>query len=459
MLLLTQDSTLADTLPSELAQYYPEIEVQTLRSVESLREHLRRLHPDSIVLDVSSVNVQLASLLAEPRFASLPVIVLDAPQGRRKMWALDCGAAAYVTQASQYPRLLAEKLRRLQRLPGRVQETVHHYRSILDASGDAIFVLIGEELRYVNPSLENMVGAAAGALTTRTGFLSYVVPEERRILAEALARLHACDDDRALLEVTLVTPEGRRVLEMSCRSSVLDGQRAVIGIARDVTSIRRLEDEIAMTRQRAAQAERLRALGELAAGVAHDFNNVLGSIIGHADLALGRAQKGESIRGDLETIRRAASNAVRVVKRIQTFAKPSEQDPWEDVTLGLVIEDAADFARPRVREGVLLELCVADTPPVKGNSDELREVVLNLLNNAIDAVGEHGHVQVSCHEEDGCGVITVQDNGSGIPEDVQAKIFEPFFSTKKEHGTGLAQCMSLDHSPSQCANRCRERWV
>jgi CheY-like chemotaxis protein len=204
-----------------------------------------------------------------------------------------------------------------------------------------------------------------------------------------------------------------------------------------------LEEEVDRARQRASQIERLRALGELAAGVAHDFNNALETVLGRVTLARDKLRRGDDIAEDLDIIEGAARNGADTVQRVCEFSRPTGSDTWHDVNLTEVVRDAASFVQTRVPPGIELEIEVDETPPIRGNGAELREVVLNLLSNALDAVDGSGRVRVRSFTRTDQAVIEVEDNGCGMAPDVQRRVFEPFFSTKGESGTGLG--LSVSH--------------
>jgi PAS domain S-box-containing protein len=223
---------------------------------------------------------------------------------------------------------------------------------------------------------------------------------------------------------------------------VVEGKTTgVLGIARDIT-------EQKEERERAARADKLRALGQLASGVAHDFNNSLAAILGRAQLLRRQVQDPALIR-NLDIIQTAAEDAAATVRRIQTFARKSPVTEFELVDVGSLLNDAVEITRTRWQNearvrGLEYEVTL-DTEAghhTYGSASELREVFVNLIVNAVDAMPRGGRLEISCHRKDNYLQLHFSDNGMGMPEDVRQKIYEPFFSTKGAHGTGLGLSVS-----------------
>jgi PAS domain S-box-containing protein len=223
---------------------------------------------------------------------------------------------------------------------------------------------------------------------------------------------------------------------------VVEGRTTgVLGIARDIT-------EQKEERERAARADKLRALGQLASGVAHDFNNSLAAILGRAQL-LRRQVEDPALVRNLDIIQTAAEDAAATVRRIQTFARKSQVKEFELVDVAGLLNDAIEITRTRWQNearirGLEYEVKL-DTERghyTYGSASELREVFVNLVVNAVDAMPRGGRLLVSCRRKDGRLQLHFTDNGTGMPEDVRQKIFEPFFSTKGAHGTGLGLSVS-----------------
>jgi PAS domain S-box-containing protein len=212
-------------------------------------------------------------------------------------------------------------------------------------------------------------------------------------------------------------------------------------IARDIT-------EQKEERERAARADKLAALGQLASGVAHDFNNSLAAILGRAQL-LRRQTQDEALVRNLEIIQTAAEDAAATVRRIQTFARKSPAREFEMLDVSSLLNDAVEITRTRWQNearlrGLDYEVTLkADSGQYTvGSASELREVFVNLIVNAVDAMPAGGKLSIGCEREGSRLRLQFADTGTGMPEDVRQKIFDPFFTTKGAQGTGLGLSVS-----------------
>jgi len=197
------------------------------------------------------------------------------------------------------------------------------------------------------------------------------------------------------------------------------------------------------SQQRIIRSERLRALGEMAGGVAHDFNNVLAVVVGRAQL-LQRQIEAPELRRQLKIIEHVAQDGAQTVRRIQEFARMRRNRPWQHVDVNEVVREVVEATRPQWSDqaqarGVTFAMRqeLAPLPPVAGDPAELRETFLNLLFNALDAMPQGGALTFSTRVEGDRVVCVVADTGVGMSEAVRQRCFEPFFTTKAEHGTGL----------------------
>lgn len=190
--------------------------------------------------------------------------------------------------------------------------------------------------------------------------------------------------------------------------------------------------------------ERMKVLGELASGTMHNLNNLLSVIIGKTQL-LQKKLEGTSHQRDLELLLQTAKDGANSILRLQNYsiAKDAE-DVAQTLNINTLVQEVVEIARPRFEEEAQsqgihyhLKLDLGSIKPVKGDATTLREVMLNLINNALDAMPHGGKLNIQTTVKDGKVVIFVSDSGSGIPHEVQDKVFEPFFTTKGTRGNGL----------------------
>ena len=216
-------------------------------------------------------------------------------------------------------------------------------------------------------------------------------------------------------------------------------------------------DDLRQTQQAVMQEERLRALGQMASGIAHDINNALSPVSLYTDSLLETEPMSRRARGYLETIRRAIEDVSHTLARMREFYRQREpQLQLTPVDMNTLVQEVLDLTRVRwsdmrLREGITIrpqvELAPA-LPVIMGIGSELREALTNLVFNAVDAMPEGGTLTLRTRlidageaAEYASVVIEVVDTGAGMDEDTRRRCLEPFFTTKGERGTGLGLAM------------------
>ena len=237
--------------------------------------------------------------------------------------------------------------------------------------------------------------------------------------------------------------KGGRVfpVEITVNFFEFDGEEYRAGFLRDITERKRLEEQL-------RRSQKLEALGQLASGVAHNFNNSLAIILGRAELSELLTEDPE-IRRNLEIIEKAAHDGANTVRRLQDFARKGEDRPTETVRLNDIVSDVIEMTRPRWKDeaellGVPLEVgfdARAEKDPVRGKGSELREVLINLVHNALDAMPDGGRLALATENVEGDVVVSVTDTGIGMSPETLERAQEPFFTTKGDRGTGLGLSM------------------
>lgn len=219
--------------------------------------------------------------------------------------------------------------------------------------------------------------------------------------------------------------------------------------------IERLNRSLAETRaaqERLLHAERLSALGEMAAGIAHNFNNTLFVAQGMCDVLLAKASLAGADRTALEGVRTCVQDAAGMLRRLQVFTGNAEEEEERSAQVGEVLAEIRELTRAKWQDEPAergLELCLVTvdegTPPVAIPPQLLREVLTNLVFNAVEATAKSGSIELRAAADGDVVRISVRDEGSGITPEVRKKLFEPFFSTKgaRGHGLGLSTSWSI----------------
>ena len=240
---------------------------------------------------------------------------------------------------------------------------------------------------------------------------------------------------------------------MSATLIEIDGERHILSITRDITARRLAEEERARLQVQLTQAQKMESVGRLAGGVAHDFNNMLGVILGHAELALEQLPPDGALYSDLEEIRKAAQRSADLTRQLLAFARKQAIAP-RVLDLNATIESMVKMLRRLIGEDVdLAWLPAADLWRVRLDPGQVDQILANLCVNARDAIAGVGKVTLETgnvvFDEDYCAqhvgftpgefvMIAVSDNGCGMDSETMSRLFEPFFTTKNlGQGTGL----------------------
>jgi len=224
-------------------------------------------------------------------------------------------------------------------------------------------------------------------------------------------------------------------------------------LQRQTSDLEKALGELHETQRQVVQQERTRALATMACGIAHDLNNGLAVILGYGDILLRDENKfpcGSDERRHLEEIVLAGSDNANLVERLREFYRPSDPREHDEVVdLNALVEQAIELTAPKWQSeadaaggSIQIEKNLGQIGAVCGTPAELREVLTNLIFNAVDAMPGGGTLAFKTSASDGKVRLQVSDSGIGMSEDTLAKCLEPFFTTKGERGSGLGLAMS-----------------
>ncbi|MGH9968502.1 MAG: PAS domain S-box protein [Pyrinomonadaceae bacterium] len=392
--------------------------------------HILRTHTDDETCVVEKAIEEQQSVTVEitPIGLNRPLLVSVEPVSDKhsKTMAVVCTA-----------RDLSE-LRKVQAVAREHQSLL---TNILESARESIYAVdTAGRFKWCNSATLTGLGYKRDELIGRL-LLDMVYEGDRDLVMDKLQA--ALNGEAQTYEMRYFSPDAcLRYARVDNSPLVVDGRTTgVLGIARDIT-------EQKEERERAARADKLRALGQLASGVAHDFNNSLAAILGRAQL-LRRQTKDDAIVRNLDIIQTAAEDAAATVRRIQTFARKAPAKEFETLDVHDLVTDAIEITRTRWENEARLRgldyqvsLDAKGAQIAHGSASELREVFVNLIVNAVDAMPGGGKLSIGCRREGDRLHLRFADTGTGMPEDVRQKIFEPFFTTKGAHGTGLGLSVS-----------------
>ena len=319
--------------------------------------------------------------------------------------------------------------------------------AVLDGAFDAVVTIDGAgAIVGMNVAAERMFGYPRQAAMGRP-FASLLLPEDAR---ESLAQRGVGHR----LETYALRKTGERFpIELSL--SQLDTSNGLLYTAwiRDLTDRRAAEEALRHSEVQLRQAQKMEAVGRLAGGVAHDFNNVLTAIFGYSDLLLDGLDNDDPRRADVEEIKRAANRAAALTRQLLAFSRKQVMQPRR-VNLNEIIANIQTLLAKLVGDDIQLRVeADADLGDVRADPGQIEQVLMNLAANARDAMPEGGTLTISTanadlQEDDASALVgietgtfvtlTVTDTGHGIPAHVRPHVFEPFFTTKEQgKGTGL----------------------
>ncbi|MEN3334425.1 MAG: hypothetical protein V7641_3790, partial [Blastocatellia bacterium] len=372
-----------------------------------------------------------------PERLKRPVLVTIAPLGNGFQSQFDGETATTPGGAVTIVRELSE----LRAAEAVAREQRNFLVKLIEHANDSIFALSPEgHFIWFNDQLIKQSGFARETLKSVT-YLDCVPESEKPQIAERFHR--ALAGAAQTFEVRTFRRNSESRLMLMTFTPIYDegGVTSVLSIARDITEER-------LASERAAQADKLRALGQLASGVAHNFNNILAAILGHAQL-MKRESTDERLTSRLDIIEKAALDGAQTVKRIQGFGLQKSDEGYETFDVNQLLQDSTTLTRARWQHeaqarGLTYDVALdlREVPVVRGAASELREVFVNIILNALDAMPQGGRLRIASKQKNGFVRVTFSDSGLGMTREVRQRIFEPFFSTKGVTGMGLGLAVS-----------------
>lgn len=221
----------------------------------------------------------------------------------------------------------------------------------------------------------------------------------------------------------------------------------VVGIVTDMTNVRRMQDQLMLAQKNMVESAKFSALGVMAAGIAHEINNPLAIIHAYTEVLENFSRlTPEKVEKSRRSIQRSVERISKIVKGLRKVARDGEDDPFESVALQALTDEILSFSSERlVNKGVDFRVDIEKEAQIWCQPVQVSQVLLNLINNSVDAIETHAQkwVSLKSYRRGAMVVIEFSDSGPGIPAHIQAKIFEPFFTTKQVgKGTGLGLSIS-----------------
>ncbi|MCK4771696.1 MAG: PAS domain S-box protein, partial [Candidatus Latescibacteria bacterium] len=351
-----------------------------------------------------------------------------------------------------------------------LKESEAKYRTLFEESTDGIIIadIETKEFLYVNPSMCHMLGYSEEELMALG--VGDMHPKEDLEYVISKFEAQAREDKTLVSEIPCLRKDGTVVYaDINAAIALIDGRQCSTGFFRDITERRQAEEERQRLEEQIQEARRMESLGVLASGIAHDFNNLLAGVLGNADLALMKLSPVSPACDSVEKIIISARRAADLVSQMLAYAGKGKTIV-KPVNLSEVVEEMAHILDTSIPDNAVVEYDLAsDLPMVEADLMQVRQVIRNLFNNSMEALGEDcGTITVTtgavecgpgldCIPEPRFGAelregsyvyLQVDDDGCGMDEEIQEKLFDPFFSTKfVGRGLGLPAALGImrDH--------------
>jgi PAS domain S-box-containing protein len=353
--------------------------------------------------------------------------------------------AADVTERKHAERALAESEER--------------HRQLVELSPLPIAAHCDGRIVFLNPVAARLLGAGSPHELLGQPVMDVVHPDDREAVAERVRKILETGAPSAPSEVRVLRRDGRAVeVEITGARISHQGRPAVQLVAQDLSTRRRAESERRLAAARAREAQHAESLATLARGVGHDFNNLLGTILGEVDLALARPTEDEDLAESLRSIRRESLRAANLTAQLLAYAGKGTFTQSR-LDLSRLVMQSSELLEATVAKRALLSFDVAgNLPRVLGDPVQLRQVLLHLVQNAAEAVdGRAGTITVRTRavEERPPGApapvrsvhLEVADTGCGMDRETVSRVFDPFFTTKfTGRGLGLSASRGIVHA-------------
>jgi two-component system cell cycle sensor histidine kinase/response regulator CckA len=332
-----------------------------------------------------------------------------------------------------------------------IEETLRsseaRFRALVEGAPDGIFVQIDGKFAYVNDAAGEMYGADPAEMLLGTSIIDRVHPDFRDRVRERIEGLNERQEAKPALEQVHLRLDGAEFpVEVSGVPTQFDGKHGAIVFVRDISARKDME-------QKLAQSQKMAAVGRLAGGVAHDFNNMLQTISGYAELLLDSLPDGQEQRGHVIQVQKAAARSADLTRQLLAFARRQVVAPRR-IDLNACVSDLLKMLERLIGEDIsLLWKPTQDECPVLLDPSQIDQILANLVVNARDAIPGVGRITIEtdhrrfdaeyCRDHPGFiegefEMVAVSDDGVGMDKATLEKVFEPFFTTKGlNEGTGF----------------------
>ena len=338
-----------------------------------------------------------------------------------------------------------------------LRESENRFRTLVEGAPDSIHIQSDLKFVYVNKAAVELFGATSEDQLIGMSILHHCPSENHEIILQRIQELYEGNAPRPLKEEVFIKLDGTPIdVEVKVVPIRYGSQNGMLVFTRDISERKQTELQRAQMETQLRQQQKLEAIGTLAGGVAHEINNPINGIMNYADLILDHLDKTAPEAEYAKEILHESNRIAVIVRSLLQFSRQEKQSHSYASIYDIVNQTVSLINTIIRRDQITLQVQMDNNlPEIKCRSQQIQQVLMNFLTNARDALNEKypGYhedktIQIRCHQFDQQERrwirIIVEDHGSGIPEELQEKIFEPFFSTKpKEIGTGLGLAISF----------------
>ena len=336
------------------------------------------------------------------------------------------------------------------------------YRSMVDNANEAIIVVQDGILKFSNPKAAELFGFTQEKLKNKL-FVELIHPDDKEMMVEYHNRKfngEASEDIFTFKIIDIIDNDSQgKWVEIKSVQVSWEGKPAILNFLTDITIRKKEEEERKILEEQLLHSRKMEAIGTLAGGIAHDFNNILSAILGYTELAINELTEGNRVRINLEYVLSAASRAKELVKQILAFSRKADQEK-KIIYMDHIIDEAMRLLRSSLPTTIELRSRIEKgLNPIMADPTRMHQVIMNLCANAGYAMREKGglleialeeimldpdHFKTEDLEPGRYQRLSISDTGHGMDAETKKKIFEPYFTTKKE-GEGTGMGLSLVH--------------
>jgi PAS domain S-box-containing protein len=345
-----------------------------------------------------------------------------------------------------------------------LRESDGRFRNLVESAPIPIYIEAEGRFTYLNAAAVRAFGAKAGGELLGQPVMERFHKDFKSTVSHRMRQLHEQHQAVPVVEEACLKLDGSSFnAEVSAVPFSQEGRAGALVFFRDVTDRKRAEEQRMQMERQIQQTQKLESLGVLAGGIAHDFNNILMAVLGHADLALSELPPLSPARESIREIEQASRRAAELCRQMLAYSGRGKF-VIETIHLRDLIEEMLHLLKTTLSKKVLLNLNLEKTlPPMRGDATQIRQVLLNLVLNASEAIGERSGVitistgAMDCSHEylaetyldeelsEGLYLwLEVSDTGCGMDKETQGRLFEPFFTTKfTGRGLGMAAVLGI----------------